>query len=41
MLLKKGVLGFIENQIDEQEYFGQDIDKILEKNSRKIEYALG
>ncbi len=35
------MLGFIENNSKEDDYFKQDIDQILEKNSRKIEYALG
>jgi|LakMenEpi03Aug12_release.lakeMendotaPanAssembly.Ray.scaffolds.fasta_scaffold5642161_2 hypothetical protein len=29
MLLKKGVLGFIENNVNEEEFFKQDIDQIL------------
>ena len=41
MLLKRGVLGFIENQTDEKDYYGQDINQILEKNSRRIDYSLG
>ena len=41
MLLKRGVLGFIENQTDEEQYFSQNIDQILENNSRRVEYALG
>ena len=35
-LLKKGVLGFLENGVNQEEYFKQDIDEILEKNARKI-----
>jgi chromodomain-helicase-DNA-binding protein 7 len=38
-LLKKGVLGFLENENDNAEYFNQSIEDILEKNARKIEYS--
>jgi len=41
MLLRKGVLGFIENKTDEDQYFKQDIDQIIEKSGHRIEYAFG
>lgn len=41
MLLKKGVLGFIEGNSKEEEFFKQDIDQIIEKNAKRIEYSLG
>ena len=37
-LLKKGILGFLENENKDEEYFNQSIEDILEKNSKKIEY---
>jgi hypothetical protein len=40
-LLKRGILGFIENKTDEEQFFGQDIDQIIEKSGRKVEYTLG
>jgi hypothetical protein len=30
------VLGFLENDIDEEEYFKQGIEEILQKNARKV-----
>lgn len=40
LLLKKGVIGFLDNQMNEEEYFNQSIEDILEKNARKVEYSL-
>ncbi len=40
-LLKRGIVGFLENTSDGQEYFAQSIEEILSKNSRKIQYNLG
>jgi hypothetical protein len=37
--LKKGILGFLENENENEEYFNQSIEDILEKNSKKIEYS--
>jgi hypothetical protein len=39
MLLRKGVLGFLENQRNEEEFFNQTIEDILEKNARKVEFV--
>lgn len=39
MLLKKGILGFLDND-DQNNFFEQNIDSILEKNSRIAKYSV-
>ena len=41
MLLKKGIIGFIDNDATkEQEFREDDIEQILQKNSRIAKYSL-
>ena len=41
ILLKKGILGFLQNgQGDNQTFFEQNVDEIIQKNSRIAKYSL-
>ena len=39
-LLKRGVVGFLDSKVDEEAFFNQSIEDILQKNARKIEYSV-
>jgi hypothetical protein len=34
--LKKGIVGFLENNGGEEDFFNQSIEDILSKNARKV-----
>lgn len=40
MLLKKGVIGFLDNQMNEEDYFNQSIEDILSNNARQVVYSV-
>jgi chromodomain-helicase-DNA-binding protein 7 len=40
MLLKRGIIGFLDSQHSGEDFFNQTIEDILEKNARKVEYAV-
>jgi chromodomain-helicase-DNA-binding protein 7 len=40
MLLKKGIVGFLATEGEGDEFFNKSIEDILEKNARKVQYAL-